>query len=213
MAEIFLMNIKESERLSEEYCKLHFPKRFERSLKYRFLEDKLRCKGVGALLYYALNIDEKDIKYTDKGKPYSDNRLEKFSIAHSGEWSVVAISENNIGVDIEKIGNSHFSVASRAFVSEEIAFLKKSPDKNFAFVWTLKEALGKAVGLGISLKFNSFNTLPLLNGGSINLSGQAYYGQTSAFEEYALSCVFENQSEDVSLKTVTASMLTDITLK
>ncbi len=100
------------------------------------------------------NIDEKlIISRTDSDKPYFKNCEIKFSISHSEDYVAVAVSDNEIGVDIEKITDKdRDNMIDRFFLPSEQEFYHNSEDKPVAFVvlWTRKEAYLKYTGKGIT---------------------------------------------------------------
>ena len=76
----------------------------------------------------------------EKGKPYLDK--DYISISHSGEYVVVAISEKEIGVDIQKIEYREKVVS---LFSEEV-----KDAHMFTRLWALKESYGKYLGIGLN---------------------------------------------------------------
>lgn len=85
-----------------------------------------------------------------------------FNISHSGDWVVCAISDNEVGIDIEQIKETKTKVAKRFFSSEEYKIIKQcktteDQKKMFYTLWTLKESYVKADGRGLSLLLNSFS--------------------------------------------------------
>lgn len=98
------------------------------------------------LLYKnGINYDEIKITYNENGKPYISNFDLYFNISHSYNFVLVAISKNEIGVDIEKIRNIDKRVSKK--ISKEPStekILCKSEDILKAFV--LKEAYLKLRG-------------------------------------------------------------------
>ena len=86
------------------------------------------------------------------GKPYITNYTGiHFNISHCKEAVAIGISNSEIGIDIE--GRRQFSdtLIERAFSEEEKAIIKDSDDqqKEFACIWTRKEAWFKYTGTGI----------------------------------------------------------------
>ena len=80
------------------------------------------------------------------------------SISHSNEIAVAAASEDGIiglGVDIEIVEDRSASFSRVAFTSKEREFLKKSTAREFPLLstmaYTLKEAVTKALGIGLSV--------------------------------------------------------------
>ena len=89
-----------------------------------------------------------------------------FNVSHSGCHGLIAVADRGrIGVDIEErvIGHDIDGVLRTAFASEEQADLAAaSGHRNTELVfrlWTMKEALIKALGSGLSVDTASF-TLP-----------------------------------------------------
>lgn len=92
------------------------------------------------------------------GKPYVKNLPVHFSISHSGSMAVCAVSNNEIGIDIEKIRPIRIKAAEKFASPEELRYIK-SNQNGFFEIWTLKEAYFKCIGtgLGADIKDVSFN--------------------------------------------------------
>ncbi|MCR4829670.1 MAG: 4'-phosphopantetheinyl transferase superfamily protein [Bacteroidales bacterium] len=91
-------------------------------------------------------------RYGSHGKPYLTNYEELyFNISHCRQAIVTAVSGREVGVDVE--GSRKFSdgLLQRAYNEEEQAMVKSSdePEKEFARLWTRKEAYFKWTGTGI----------------------------------------------------------------
>lgn len=133
---------------------------------YRFEKDRLLSLGAEILLQYALKKSSPDfesvsVKISETKKPYLENSDLHFNISHSGEWVICAISDCEVGCDIEKIDTPSMEIAEQFFCPEEYSDIKKTvseKERNLLFYryWTLKESFVKATGLGLSLPFNSF---------------------------------------------------------
>ena len=68
-------------------------------------------------LLEAAGLDDFDLYYTDDGKPHlKDGR--KITISHSFDYSAIAISNNEIGIDIEKNRDKIQRIASKFIGSE-----------------------------------------------------------------------------------------------
>lgn len=95
---------------------------------------------------------------SEHGKPYIDLQKVEFNISHSGDYAVLALSEQNVGVDIEKLRHNKMRVARRFFSDTEIDLLKgsDSPDQDFTKLWSLKEAYLKFSGSGLTEALNTF---------------------------------------------------------
>ena len=92
------------------------------------------------------------------GKPYAVDLPVYFNISHSGDMVVCAVSEREIGTDIEKIRSINARTAEKFAGLQELEYIKNS-DNGFFEIWTLKEAYFKCIGTGLSsdIKNVSFN--------------------------------------------------------
>ena len=113
-----------------------------------------------------------DIRFCENpfGKPRLADAVSgvipEFNMSHAGDLVLIALSYGRrIGVDVEKIrptddfsviAESHFTPAESAFL-----FRHAPADRARAFFrcWTRKEAYIKALGKGLSIPLNSFDTL------------------------------------------------------
>lgn len=134
--------------------------------RYRFIDDK-KFRLVARLLLWKYAQDNNLIwdwgqwKRTSTNKPFMQNGP-YFNISHSGKMVLVAIStEQELGVDIEYNSDIDITSISHYLHEDEIAFLKQKGNNqnNFYKVWTRKEALLKAIGIGLLEGVNHFNVL------------------------------------------------------
>jgi 4'-phosphopantetheinyl transferase len=98
------------------------------------------------------------LRRSPAGKPELQGSAFRVSLAHSGEVALVAIaSGRDIGVDVElfRPGTDSWALSSHALAHSERARLKALPagQRSGAFLsmWTRKEALLKAVGVGLAV--------------------------------------------------------------
>lgn len=97
------------------------------------------------------------MRRTDTGRPYLANPGSwkgDFNLSHSGEWLVLALTDRGrVGVDVQQIRDVDLGVARICFTPEERKALALVPGDElrtlFFRIWTLKEALAKATGLGL----------------------------------------------------------------
>ena len=173
--------------------------------RYRFPKDKFLSLGAGLLLQYAWRKHASsespmpEICLGPFGKPFWVSSSLFFSLSHSGEKVVCAISGTEIGCDIEKAGTSpSLSVARRFFSEPEQLWLSSHPDPvNFTRIWTLKESFIKAVGKGLSLSLNSFSVCmedsPVTYSHSLNIA--SYLGYERGLQEgYCCACCLPSTS-------------------
>lgn len=132
-------------------------------------EDKIRSL-IGDLLseyalkkYFDLDIKNSVISLNKYGKPEIENSKNiHYNISHSSEYVVCAVSDVEIGIDIEKKREINcIDISSRYFSVEENGLIegktyKKSLDA-FYKLWTLKESYIKCCGKGFSIPLHSFS--------------------------------------------------------
>lgn len=99
-----------------------------------------------------------------KGKPYLTDDPLRFNLSHSGYWALLAVAlDIEVGVDIEQVRSSRdlFGIAENYYHPDEFARLKQQPASEqtqfFYQLWTLKEALLKGIGVGISAGMENLN--------------------------------------------------------
>ncbi|MBW9154570.1 4'-phosphopantetheinyl transferase superfamily protein [Clostridium estertheticum] len=134
----------------------------DKILKYRRYEDSLRSLYGKLILKNVLNLDKIQLKYNKWGKPeLLNNSKIHFNISHSGEWVVVGIATEPIGVDIQKIGEIDLSIMKNCFSKMEneyiLSLCKNSRKDAFFKLWTLKEAFIKSKGMGLYMPLDSFS--------------------------------------------------------
>ena len=191
------------EHLFEECVSLLPKKRREKAERIINKNEALLSATAGLMMKKVLGVTEDDIlKYGEHGKPYLEHGP-FFSISHSRKYSVLAVSENEIGIDIEMHENINQRLMERCFTEEEQDFAKMSTD-NFRLIWTAKEAVLKFLGTGFSYAPKNFSVLPLseeheILGNKIKLLNSDINGTvfTAAFcgdEEFE---IMEFQPEDL----------------
>ncbi|MGX8693855.1 MAG: 4'-phosphopantetheinyl transferase family protein [Methanobrevibacter sp.] len=130
---------------------------------YRFEKDKKLSCGAYLLLKKLLsekNISNPVFKSEKYGKTYISNHENVyFNLSHSGKMVLCAISDMEVGVDIEYIDDEiDLNIAKQYFYNREyesIMNAENRPDEFFKY-WVLKESYMKYTGLGFHLKLDSF---------------------------------------------------------
>lgn len=107
------------------------------------------------------NIFDYSIFYNEYGKPYLDNNL-FFNMSHSNNITACIISDEEVGIDIEKIKYNE-KVAKRVLNKEEMKILNNSNNKAemFTIFWTIKESYVKLLGVGIGYGLKRVDTTKL----------------------------------------------------
>ena len=179
---------------------------------YKFPVDQQRSL-MGQLIvrrFYAamfkLKWQDIEFEYNEHAKPRLKSYPQHyFNISHSGNWVVVAFSDQEVGLDIEKVKGDRRHIADRFFTESELKDLKSIKDDQqqqlyFYQLWTLKESYMKAIGKGISMSLDSFAFAKENDKFKLAFSGndEDWYFYSSYLEkEYFLSiCAKEEFSTD-----------------
>ncbi|MDR3185963.1 MAG: 4'-phosphopantetheinyl transferase superfamily protein [Christensenellaceae bacterium] len=131
--------------------------------QYIFQKDMMRHTCAILLAVYAWKKEYSEFPFTMilrdlNGKPYFSNCSDKkhmlyFNLTHSGDIAMCVTGASEVGADIEQIQKIPTQVAKRYFdLTEQEKFFKTTLDKQdevFYQIWTKKESLLKAIGLGL----------------------------------------------------------------
>ncbi|MBI9097873.1 MAG: 4'-phosphopantetheinyl transferase superfamily protein [Spirochaetaceae bacterium] len=103
-----------------------------------------------------------EIDRTDFGKPFLRNHKNIFfNLTHSGDYVILAISDKEVGIDIEQEKEIDIEIADKFFSKSESKIISSAEDKDkksiFFRMWTQKESYLKAIGLGLSKPLDSFS--------------------------------------------------------
>jgi len=112
------------------------------------LDEVLRLNG----------IFDYDLEYNEYGKPYLAGNPLFFNISHSGEYTACALSDREVGIDIQKNGLKKHAMR-KVCTPEELAVIKTAED--FTRIWTIKESYAKALGVGLEFGLQNINSLDL----------------------------------------------------
>ena len=197
---LYLLPIEKVSEKDESYHARYFPDRLERAKRFRHEDDRLRCLAGSILLHEVLGLDETALTFSANGKPSASGQ--PFNLSHSGEYAVLAVSDLPVGVDIERCSLRHVRVAESVFTQAELQWMNEAPEERFTLLWTLKEAVSKALGLGLELKFSEFDVLPLLRDAPLSLRGETLYAKALPFPGYSLSVCTVGALGEVTIVTL-----------
>lgn len=149
--------------------------------------DRFRSLAGGLLLQYAAewvketkegdcNIKSTDIEWINvkahrpmeleygfgkDGKPYWQHLPNyRFNLSHSGDYAVCAVSDSDVGVDIQQIRPVKAGIASRFYTAGEQAVLENRTgeawEQLFFRIWAVKESYIKLLGSGLRHGLDTF---------------------------------------------------------
>lgn len=149
--EIELQSQQVSKERREKIKKLYYKKDKISSLYAELLLRHILVKN------YGISKEKIHFRYNSFQKPFLagfESELQ-FNISHSGDWIVCAISKEEVGIDIQKIGDYEDAIAKRFYNQKEYLHLhtleKEEQIRRFYQYWSLKESYVKAVGKGLSI--------------------------------------------------------------
>ena len=115
--------------------------------------------------YLAMDGRRLKFGYGTFGKPFLEEFPDiHFNISHASGAIICAVSDQPVGVDIEKkrkidlrIINKYFTESERNYVFSE----NYHQDERFTRIWTMKEAYVKCTGKGLHQSFDTFDVLKI----------------------------------------------------
>jgi 4'-phosphopantetheinyl transferase len=113
--------------------------------------------------YLGCRCDELQFATTTFGKPILESGANlNFNLSHSRGGAALAVSQHEVGVDIEERSRSvdYLGLAERYFAADEARHLASLPEEQraaaFFAIWTLKEAYVKGIGRGLTFPLDAF---------------------------------------------------------
>jgi len=169
-----------------------------RSLKFRQESDRNSYLLAHGLKRFALSkllgIEANLLKFStgEKGKPLCDDLgAPMFNLSHSGEWVLCGVSSiSSIGVDVE-IANREVSdaVANYSLSALQLKDVYQSTDvrERFMLYWTQKEAISKALGLGLSIGFKSLECNGIKGRSNVDYLDHTLTVESRMLDDYVVS--------------------------
>lgn len=161
MLEIYLLDVSDmtEEKFNNVLDGLS-ERRRARALGYVNIKDGNLSAGAGYLLDCALKkygLTEKNVEIVlgGHGKPYFKKLGLFFSLSHSGDIAVCALSDGEVGADVQKIKTPTDALIKRVCSESEIksynSLKEDERGKFFTRLWTAKESYLKFTGEGIDI--------------------------------------------------------------
>jgi len=147
-------------------------------------------------LLRAFGYTDQDLYYDDNGKPHlKDGKY--ISITHSFTFSGVIISDDEVGIDIEK-QRDKIVVIAKKFVGYEFDFLDKNAEdyvRKLTVVWGIKESLYKLFATPGMLFKEHFLVIPFMLEDKetiawIDYEGKKYRYNTAFLEFEGFTCAY-----------------------
>lgn len=176
--------------------------RKEKCDKFKFIENKKQSLGAAYLLdeyLKTIGLREKDMSYnlSKYGKPsFASHEDIHFSISHSGNFSIVAFSDIEVGCDIEIVKKVDEKVVDRVLSDAQkkrYEILASDERIDYFFkMWVAKEAISKRDGLGLSYDFRLIedNDYSYISKKTVSENGDKYY--ISVYNELDKNPIFVN---------------------
>ena len=158
----------------------------EKAMKYKNEIDQIRSL---ASSYLVNSLSSEPLLFNDMGKPFFENGP-YFNISHSGKYIVMAVSDKEVGVDIEENVEKNMSSLIRIFNEAEAKMIKEHAD--FYYLWCAKESLIKCIGSSIS-HVKEIPSLPL--NGLKTYKGKDYQSKTFVYDKHIVSITRESKEE------------------
>ena len=166
----------------------------EKALKYKNEIDQVRSL---ASSYLINKLSKEPLLFNDMGKPFFENGP-CFNISHSGQYIVMAVSNKDIGVDIEENKEKDMSPLIRIFNEAEAKMIKEHAD--FYYLWCAKESLIKCIGSSI----NRIKEIPALPFNGVKaFNGKHYYVKTFIKDKHIISITrLSDEPFDIKIENI-----------
>ena len=165
------------------------------------------------MLLQHLDYTDFDLYYDEFGKPHlkpqnchtercQSDTNSHISISHSHDFSAIAISDENIGIDIEMVKEKTLKIASRFMDVSHLENLSEEEKiKKTTVIWGIKESIFKIKNeIGISFLYHIFEdnfsledkkTIATLK---FNNKEEKFKIQFDLIEDYIFVCAFEENN-------------------
>ncbi|MFC0603193.1 4'-phosphopantetheinyl transferase family protein [Winogradskyella pulchriflava] len=139
---------------------------------------------------------DQDLFYDENGKPHLKDG-KHISITHSFTFSGVIVSDNEVGIDIEK-QREKISIIAHKFVDYEFEYLNKNSDayiRKLTVIWGVKESLYKLFATPGMLFKEHFLVIPFMLKDEntvawIDYEGKKYRYNTAFLEFEGFTCAY-----------------------
>lgn len=179
MAEIYFIDTK---NYSLKELNIDSLPAYRREKIERLAHDGDKLKSACAGLMVKKFFGDKEIKLNEYGKPYIENG-KYFNLSHSGDYVILALSEFEVGCDVEVTRDADYKRLGKiVFHENELKKLDETEDKKAYFfkLWTAKEAFIKCLGEGFHFNTSGLDLSELPD--KLSFGGRTFF-----FKEYMLN--------------------------
>ncbi|WP_373514969.1 4'-phosphopantetheinyl transferase superfamily protein [Persicitalea sp.] len=194
----------------------------ERGGRYHRRDDRLRSLYTRSLLRILVgrytNQDPLAIHLTKglRNKPELPNNLGwHVNAAHSGNWILLAIGRDRVGIDVEEIKPdfAFTDVIPISFIAQEREYIEADGKSTVRFyeLWTRKEAFVKAIGSGID---ETFSQVPALTGfhkletTKLEVAGEWVIDSFNVTEKYSAAIAYNCSPKNIQFYTIAHGIFT-----
>ena len=149
-----------------------------------------RCRMISYFILYSLLKERQIIPngfcFNSAGKPYLKGFKNLFfNISYADTLIAIAVSDKEVGVDIEKKGKIGVGVARHFFSEKEIVGINAcgNPSDMANRIWTMKESFVKMLGNGLNIPLDAFS---IVIDESHKCQHCIWKGEEYFFKEYAV---------------------------
>lgn len=90
------------------------------------------------------------------GKPYFAENEMHFNVSHSGDYLVIVLSREPVGVDLQKCRPVKEGMYKKVVQQKEQPLIGENRERDFIRLWTLKESFVKAEGKGLRIPMREY---------------------------------------------------------
>ena len=150
MIKYYFIDVKDIKKeYLDEYSKLEKyasyksdSKRYEKIARDMLFDYMMKCENINS-----------EVAVNEYGKPYFKNSKYHFSISHSDGKVIIALSNKEVGIDIQKLSNYDEErierLARRIYNDNDYDYFNNDDNTTFTQIWTIKEAYLKYIGYGL----------------------------------------------------------------
>ena len=131
--------------------------RLSQAMRFTHVLGRFTClksyEMLAVLLREHFGLERFSMEYGEHGKPFVTGRPDvHFNISHCRSAIAVAVSDRPVGIDVESFRKLSDGLIRRTMNSTESDAILASdnPEREFARLWTRKEAVFKLMGTGIT---------------------------------------------------------------